>query len=335
MMRRTASIVLGIALAGVAHAEMPQELVEMLASSEVPPHVRDEVEADGVSVWVLERDTGADQVSVVGIVKLSSPPRRISADLFGGDSLLEADILKGSGAFSEPAGLGDVASYRVPEGDLEVLADCEIHACKFKLGEQALKELEAVDWAAPDAPGQVDALVRRRMVEFVAAYQKEGRAALGRYLDKPDARSVPEATGMLLDQMRARLLLETVRTHLRDYPRNQVRGVRDRLNWNVRDYGYRPVTSIVHTVAFDPGAGEPATLIAAETLYSSHYFDARLELLGLYTDAGDPNRTYALYGDRLLFDGDVGAVQRRVLRSGVVADLRRRLSKLGTRYRSP
>jgi hypothetical protein len=129
--------------------------------------------------------------------------------------------------------------------------------------------------------------------------------------------------------------VETVRTHLRDYPKARLPGARDRLHWNVRDYGYRPVTSIVHTVAFAPGAGEPAGLIAAETLYSSHYFDARLQLLGLYADTESRERTYALYGDRLLFDDEVGSMQRRILRSSVVTDVRNRLEKVGESYRSP
>lgn len=335
MPRRTLPIAIGIVCAGIARAETPPELVEMLARPEVPASARAELEAGGAPVWVLERDTSAGQISVVGVIEISGSPERVSKDFFERDSLLEADLLEASGAFSEPAALGDVAKYQVPESDLEVLADCAIHACKFKLGARALEELGAIDWDSPDARSEVDALLRGRIVEFVAAYQKEGRAALGRYLDKPDARSVPEATGMLLDQMKAAVLVETVRTHLRDYPRTRLPGARDRLHWNVRDYGYRPVTSILHTVSFDPGAGEPAGLIAAETLYSSHYFDARLQLLGFYTDTGNRERTYALYGDRLLFDDEVGSIQRRMLRSSVVADVRKRLEKVGASYRSP
>jgi hypothetical protein len=334
MIRQTLLIVLGLACAGVARAEMPQELVEMLAKPEASPTARAEVEAGNAPVWVLERDSGAEQITVVGIVKLAKSPQRLSDDFFGRHSLLEANILKASGAFSEPAVLGDVAGYRVPESDLEVLADCEIHACKFKLGEPGLKELEAIDWDAPDARSRLDALMRSRMVEFATTYQKEGRAALGRYFDKPDARSVPEATGILLDQMKARVLLETVRTHLRDYPK-KIAGTRDRLHWNVRDYGYRPVTSIVHTVSFDPEAGEPARIIAAETLYSSHYFYARLQLFGLYTDTENPDQTWALYGDRLLFDDTVGTLQRRMVRSSVVDDVRTRLADVAARHRSP
>ncbi len=335
MLRPILLIVLGIGCAGIASAGMPQELVEMLARPEVPPNARTEVEAGGAPVWVSERDTGSRQITVGGVVKLAGTPKQIADDFFRRGSLLESDSLKASGSFSEPAVLADVAKYSVPESDLEVLADCEIHACKFKLGATALKELEAIDWDAPDAGQKLDALVRRRLVEFVAAYQKEGRSALGRYLDKPDAMSVPEATGMLLDQMKAKVVVETVRTHLRSYPKGKAPGARDRLHWHVRDFGYRPVTSILHTVAFDPQAGEPAELLAAETLYSSHYFYARLQLLGLYTDTANPKQTYALYGDRLLYDGEVGTVKRRLLRSTVVEDLQQRLSKLAASKRAP
>jgi hypothetical protein len=331
MIRGTLPIVLGIAYSGIAQAGMPPELVEMLARPEVPEKARAELEAGGAPVWVMERDTSAEQISVAGVVKIAGSPQRVSEDFFRRDSLLEGDLLKASGTFSEPAVLGDMAKYQVPDGDLEVLSDCEIHACKFKLGARALEELGAIDWDAPDARGKVDALVRRRIVELVAAYQKEGAEVLGRYVDKPDARSVLEATGMLLDQMQAGVLVETIRTHLGGYPKSRLPGARDRLHWNVRDYGYRPVTSILHTVAFDPGPGEPR-LIAAQTLYSSHYFDARLQLLGFYTDSENPEHSYALYGDRLLFDGEVGRVQRRILRSSVVDDVRKRLEKLaGTR----
>jgi hypothetical protein len=333
LIRRTLPIVLGIACAEIAQADMPPELVELLARPEVPETARTELEAGGISVWVLERDSGAEQISVAGVVKIPGSPQRVSEDLFRQDSLLEADLLEASGTFSEPAVLGDVAKYRVPESDLEVLADCEIHACKFKLGARALEELGAIDWDSPDARRNVDALVRRRIVDFVAAYQKEGRVAFGRYLDKPDAQSLPEATGRLLDQMKAALLVETVRTHLRDYPRNRFGGARDRLHWNVRSYGYRPVTSILHTVAFDPGAGEPTRLIAAETLYSSHYFYARLQLLGLYKDSEEREQSYAIYVDRLLFDDKVGSIQRRILRSHVVGDVRKRLEQVGERFR--
>ena len=81
--------------------------------------------------------------------------------------------------------------------------------------------------------------------------------------------------------------------------------------------------------------GLSMTLIAAETLYSSHYFYARLQLLGLYTDVADPNQTYAIYGERLLFDDKVGRIKRKMLRSGIREDVRSRLTRAAEQYRSP
>lgn len=336
MIRLTIPVVaLGLVGAGVAGAEMPAELVELLARPDVPATVRGELDAGQSPVWVLERESGAEQISVAGIVRLSAPARRVADDFYRRDSLLESDILKVSGNFSEPPVPADVAKYRVPEGDLEILADCEVHACKFKLGAAALEELAKIDWDSPDARNQVDELVRGRMLEFVAAYEQEGRPALGRYLDKPNARSVSDATGHLLDQIQSKPLVETVRAHFRDYPKTPVRAARDRIHWNVREYGYRPVTSIVHTAAFDLEGSVLPVLLAAETLYSSHYFYARLQLLVLYADTANPNQTYAVYADRLLFDDKVGTVQRRVLRSGIVGDVRKRLGAIGRTYGSP
>ena len=332
MIRHLALVVFAMASIDIARAEMPQDLVETLARTQAPADVRDTVEAGGAVVWVYERDTGAEQVSVAGLVKLSSSPQKAADDVFSRPSLIETDTVKASGDFREPPVLGDVAGYRVTDSDLEALADCEVHACKFKLGERALEKLESIDWDAPDARSRVDELVRQRMVELAAAYQKEGRAALGRYLDKPNARSVSEATGILLEQMHARGLLEKVRTHLGGYPKTRVPGARDRLHWSVRDYGYRPVTSIVHTVAFASETGEPARLVAAETLYSSHYFYARLQLMGLYTDTAS-SQTYAILGDRLLFDDEIGKIQRRVLLNAVLGDMQEELGKLRETYR--
>jgi hypothetical protein len=46
-------------------------------------------------------------------------------------------------------------------------------------------------------------------------------------------------------------------------------------------------------------------------------------------------RAYALYVDRLLFDDTVGTLQRRIVRSGGGVDVRRRLSQVAAKHRSP
>jgi hypothetical protein len=328
-------IALALADAGVARAEMPKALVETLQRSDMPSKARSELDAGRLAVWVFEQDTGEEQLSVVGVVKLARSPGQIAEEAFKRPSMLEGEVVKASGNFGDPASLGDLASYHVPDVDLEALADCQVHACGFKLGARALKDLEAIDWEKADARDRVDALVRARMVDLVTAYRKEGRPGLGQYVDKADSRSVADMTGKLLEQMRVPGLAQRVRTYFTEYPKSRIPGARDRLSWNVRDYGYRPVTSIVHTAEFDSAESGLARLIAAETLYSSHYFYARLQLLGLYAATGDPNQTYAVYGDRLLFDSAMSWVHRKMLQTAVVSSLRDRLAAIRDASRAP
>lgn len=42
-----------------------------------------------------------------------------------------------------------------------------------------------------------------------------------------------------------------------------------------------------------------------------------------------------LYVDRLLFDDTVGTLQRRIVRSGVVDDVGKRLTEVAAKHRSP
>ena len=267
-------------------------------------------------------------------MKLPVSPKQITRDLFVRDALLGSDALRAAGEFSEPAVAGDLALFSVPDSDIVALSECTPDDCRLRLGEKQLAALRAIDWEASDAQQQVDALVRREILELVQAYQADGRAALARHVGRPDAGSVPDVTGVPLTGMSSRKLVDSVRAFLREYPGQKGPETRSRLHWNVRPYGYRPVTSIVHTVAVEPGRGQPAVLIAAETLYASHYFDARLQLLGLYTDTENPDQTWAVYGERLLFGDELGTIQRRLLRRAVLANIEERLGRVVEEYRS-
>ena len=121
-------------------------------------------------------------------------------------------------------------------------------------------------------------------------------------------------------------MMQTLRVHLRDYPRSAVEGAEDVIVWTVRDYGYRPVTGVIHAVIYEPPGSFP--VVALKNLYSSHYFHGRLQLIVLLVDPEDPEQTYVGYTDRLLFDDDVGGIKRRMLEAGVLKDVARRLELL-------
>jgi len=96
--------------------------------------------------------------------------------------------------------------------------------------------------------------------------------------------------------------------------------------WTVRDYGYRPVTGVIHAVIYEPPGS--LAVVALKNLYSSHYFHARLQLIVLLADPEDPEQTYLGYSDRALFDDDIGSIKRRMLEAGILRDVGRRIELL-------
>jgi len=50
------------------------------------------------------------------------------------------------------------------------------------------------------------------------------------------------------------------------------------------------------------------------------------------SDDEDPNATWVGYSDRLLFDGDVGSIKRRMLQAGILKNGTQRLKVLRAQY---
>ena len=125
---------------------------------------------------------------------------------------------------------------------------CEVGDCKFKLGERGVQKIREIDWSQPDTRERIDALMREGMVEFVRRYQTQGRNALFASVDKEDPLHFGEGSDRLTAQVGlAKDLVPALDDHLRHYPKAGIEGARDRIVWMVRDYGYRPVTSVVHS----------------------------------------------------------------------------------------
>jgi hypothetical protein len=280
------------------------------------------------AVWVVEQESAARRVTVAGLAKLPAPPGAILRDLRRRNGLLRSEAMRHAGRFSTPPQPADVAEYRLPESDLEALSECEVGDCKFKLRAVGIEAFGKIDWSAPDARERADALARKGLLDFVRSYQKSGPKVLkAPFADKEEPLSPGKGVDALLAHMHlASEVTQALRVHLRDYPRSAVAGAEDLIIWTVRDYGYRPVTGMIHAVIYEPPGSFP--VVALKNLYSSHYFHARLQLIFLLADPEDPEQTYLGYSDRLLFDDDVGSIKRRMIEAGVVKDVGRRLELL-------
>ncbi len=306
---------------------MPSELADAARKRGVSSDEIAEVEQEPV-VWVVEQESSARRLTVAGLVKLSASPGAILKDLRRRNGLLRSDAIRQAGLFSVPPLPTDVAEYRLPEGDVEALSECEVGDCKIRLRALGVEAFGKIDWSAPDARERADALARERLLDFVRSYQESGHEALkAPFVDKKEPQTPGEGFYALLRHMQeANEVAKTLRAHLRDYPRGAVDGAEDLILWNVRDYGYPPVTGLVHAVIYEPPGSVP--MVALKNLYSSHYFHARLQIIFLIADPEDPERTYLGYTDRMLFEEDVGSLKRRILQAGVLKDVSRRFELL-------
>ena len=318
---------LGLLYASNAGTAMPSELADAAQNLGFSSDEIAEVEQEP-AVWVVEQESGARRLTVAGLAKLSAPPGAILNDLRSRDGLLQSEAIRQAGRFSAPPLPADVAAYRLPEGDLEALSECEVGDCKFRLRALGVETFSKIDWSAPDARERADALARERLLDFVRGYQESGRDALkAPFVDKQEPLSPGKGFDALLGHMQgATEASKALRAHLRDYPRSAADGMEDLIIWNIRDYGYPPVTGVVHAVIYEPSGSVP--MVALKNLYSSHYFHARLQLIVLLADPEDPEQTYLGYTDRLLFEDDVGSLKRRILEAGVLKDVSRRLELL-------
>jgi hypothetical protein len=290
--------------------------------------------ADAPVVAEVEASSGPRQLAVAGLVHVDATPDRIADWLRRGHGLVDHSAVQQSGTFSDPAIAADVAGFRLPESDLELLRECRPGRCKFKLGKLGFETFGAIDWSAPDAGQRASAAAGARMIEYVSAYRARGNAALITYTDKKQPMSL--ATGvrsLLADAKYVTRYLSALDRHFDRFPEDSAPGAEDILHWSVADYGYRPVTDLVHTVVYVPAAPEdpgPRVVIAQKHLFTSHYFLARVEFIALFAaDAGgSPSGTYLVYLDRSLFDDDLGGFKRGLLVRGVLKDVEARLGAL-------
>jgi hypothetical protein len=211
--------------------------------------------ARGPVVREVAASSGPRQLAVAGIVRVDATPEQIAAELRKGHGLVDHASVQQSGTFSDPAVSADVASFRLPEGDLELLQGCRPGSCKFKLGQLGFETFGAIDWSAPDAGERASAAARERMVEYVTAYRARGNAALITYTDKSKPMSL--ATGvrsLFADASYVTKHLAALDRHLDLFPEDSAPGAEDHLHWSVADYGYRPVTDLVHSVVYEPSS---------------------------------------------------------------------------------
>ena len=131
---------LGLLCATAAGAKMPPELVSGAKGLGLSADEIAAAESEPVA-WIASELSGGPLIVVAGLVKVSAPASALTKNFLDREAFLRSEAIKDAGLFSNPPVASDVASYWLPESDLEALTDCEVGDCKFKLAAQGVEAL--------------------------------------------------------------------------------------------------------------------------------------------------------------------------------------------------
>jgi len=259
------------------------------------------------------------EVMAVAAVKIRAT-RKQTVSYYGQMvTYVDGEVTTAFGRFSNPPVINDVTAMALDAGDVSHLKSCQPRDCDLRLGGAGLTKVRAaVDWKGPDPAGQVNALLRESAVDYVAAYLKNGDAALITYDNTERPVSLEEQwLGLLSASKYFQQASPALRDYLAQYPRRPLPGAKDILYWvNEKYTGLKPVISIVHSVIYDAPGQPDRTVIVQKQLYASHYYDGSLALVvAIEAPDGGVPVTYLIYGNRSRGDmmkGGFGGLKRKI-----------------------
>jgi hypothetical protein len=164
--------------------------------ADVAPLLASLIEATGISkrdVQQLGTDPIARELSVpdssrgisfAAIIRIASDGGGLSTGERVVDPAAWPSLEGAVGSFGEPPTAADMSGLRFSDADVEVLADCEIRECKFKLPRDGIEALETIDWSRADAGQKFTERFRVDAAGYVEEYRKGGNHALVLYADK-------------------------------------------------------------------------------------------------------------------------------------------------------
>jgi hypothetical protein len=324
-------VLLAAVLAGAAPAAGAATLADELVGAAGFPKADVESLGDAPLARELPVADASREAAWAGIVRLRTDGAALATALSEGGG----DVPKGTharGRFHDPARPADVAALEFSDDELEALADCELAACKFKVGKSGIDALGAIDWTKPDAGDRFAERFRSDVLAYVEAYRKQGNASLVLYADKPD----PSPLGRVADSLLAKFDIFERRApvfwkYLQGYPAGRRPAMSDAIVWQMADFGYRPTLVVDHIVVDrDTEVADAPLLAASKTIYANHYLAGRIQM-GAVLDGpsalGVPGHFLVLV-DRIAFDDVLTGLKRKLLGNGLRDSLIARLAYL-------
>lgn len=278
------------------------------------------------------------EVAVLGVVRVGVTPLFYVTQLGDIASFKKDEAVLAIGAFGDPPTAADISTLTLDESDLRNLRECRPGRCGMQLpGEAITRFNQGVDWRRPDAGQRADRLMREMLVDYAAAYQREGAAASMIYADERQTMDVRREFASLIDsEIAGWPRFPKLQQHLMSYPLPVAPDVRDVLYWSQEKVSRRTVVSVTHLAISRMTEASPFDYaIATKQIYGSHYYDASLGVTVLLQDrAAAKPATYVVYLNRSrvdIFDGLLGDVARRLVTSKAKSTVAEQLGRLQQR----
>ena len=263
------------------------------------------IERGDAVVKVLETKNERD-VAVFGIITVDVPRVFYVTRLQDFPNSLRTPTRPHFGIFSTPASPADVADATVPAHDVDDVKNCDPGDCKIKMPAADMQRLhKEIDWSAADPGAQLNAYVRRRLVEYVTDYRNRGDSALVVYDDVGGVHASDAFAALLAQSPYVYQDIPSLRQYLTSYPHAALDGAREVLFWaDDSTSGLQPILSVTHEVVFAPPELPDVTVMASKQIYANHYFEAAFDLTGIVDRAREGGKAgiYLVLLRRFRFD---------------------------------
>jgi hypothetical protein len=210
---------------------------------------------------ILESQT-PDEVFVFGAVYVKATPEsylKMASDV---EALRRLPNYLAIQKFSDPPQLSDLDGFTLEPEDIKQLKHCKPGQCEVQLPAEAMETFQrSIDWSAPEAATQVNALARKMALEALQRYQEGGNTALGTYRDKHHPAAVSDTFQSLLARSKALpVYLPDLNHYLLDYPKVSSQTIQSEFYWEKVNFGLKPTLRILQAVVYrgsDPTTSKP------------------------------------------------------------------------------
>jgi hypothetical protein len=341
-MLRAAPALLALAVSAAGQS-MPAEMREALAAEfHFTPADIGKVES-GRPVAKMASTGRPDDVRMGGAILIKVSSVAFIKAFRDVERFQKSDEVIQTGTFSMPPVAADIAGFQFPDLTKASVAACHPGACAYKLPADIIQDLRTkIDWNAPDANAQAQALVHQIWIARLNGYERNGDSALSVYYDTPSPFSVAEGLHSLLaGETRLASRFPGLMRYAENYPADKPPDTDSLFYWQEAAFGLKHVVRSEHMIVQEAPAPEgPHYAVITKMLFASHYFRAGFEFDYVYpvrTASGAP-AVFFVAAQRSYVDGMTGvkgAVVRRIAESRSPATLETNLQLSKQRLEHP